>query len=403
MKVLMGTESLRPPLTGIGNYTLNLIRELQLRSDVEAIDCFNGDQLSPAEQVLVTLEQSLEPVLNARKQGMLSAQLRKTLRAMPLAYRLKSAWSNARFKQGGGARSSFVYHEPNFILKPHEGPSVTTVHDLSFVRHPEFHPPERVRWLNRQLPQTLDRADYVITDSEVVRTELIQQFGVRSDRVKAIYLGADARFVPRSAEGCKAILAKHGLVHGGYIAFVGTIEPRKGLSVLLDAWQRLPARMRQNWPLVIAGAPGWRNVELVSRIQALQAKGEVKFLQFINAYELPFIYAGAATFVYPSVYEGFGLPVLESMASGVPVICGKYTSMAEFAQGACRLFDVEDADALALAIEELLENPQQRAQMAQVALAQANRFSWERCARETVQVYAAAEKNHSQGSHNEVR
>lgn len=399
----MGTESLRPPLTGIGNYTLNLIREFQFRSDVESIDCFNGDRFSPADQVLATLEQSLAPVTDGGNQGLLKAKLRKAVRAMPLAYRLKSAWSNARFKQGGAVRSDFVYHEPNFILKLHEGPSVTTVHDLSFVRHPEFHPPERVRWLSRQLPKTLDRADYVITDSEVVRTELIEQFGVRSDRVRAIYLGADVRFKPRSAVACEAVLARHGLVHGGYLAFVGTIEPRKGLSVLLDAWERLSAQMRRTWPLVIAGAPGWRNVELVSRIQALQAKGEVRFLQFINAYELPFIYAGAATFVYPSVYEGFGLPVLESMASGVPVVCGKDTSMAEFAQGACRLFDVEDADALALAIEALLENPQQRAQMAEVALVQANRFSWERCARETMQVYADAEKNHSQGSQDENR
>lgn len=403
MKVLIGTESLRPPLTGIGNYTLNLIRELQLRSDVEAIDCFNGDRFSTAEHVLVTANQLIEPVTESRHQGGVKAQLRKTLRGLPLAYRLKSAWSNARFKRGGEVRSGFVYHEPNFILKPHDGPCVTTVHDLSFVRHPEFHPPERVRWLSRQLPRTLERADYVIADSEVVRSELIQQFGVRPDRVRAIYLGADARFIPRSPEECKAVLARYGLVHGGYLAFVGTIEPRKGLSVLLDAWERLPVTMRKSWPLVIAGAPGWRNSELVKRIQTLQAKGEVRFLQFVNAYELPFIYAGAAAFIYPSVYEGFGLPVLESMASGVPVICGEGTSMAEFAQGACKLFDVDDCDALALSIVELLESPQQRLQMANVALVQANSFSWARCAQETLQVYAEAEKNHSQGSYDETR
>ncbi|ROM29458.1 hypothetical protein BK645_10935 [Pseudomonas protegens] len=237
------------------------------------------------------------------------------------------------------------------------------------------------------MPRTLKRADFVITDSEVVRTELIEQFSVPRDRVRAIYLGADARFMPRSAEATKAVLARYGLVHGSYLAFVGTIEPRKGISVLLDAWGRLTPAIRRAWPLVIAGAPGWRNAELMSRIEALRAKGEVKFLQFVSAQDLPFIYAGAATFVYPSVYEGFGLPVLEAMASGVPVICGAGTSMAEFADGACRLFEVEDRDALALAISDLIEDSKLSKHMAELGTVRAQHFSWARCARETAQVY----------------
>lgn len=386
----MGTESLRPPLTGIGNYTLNLLREFQALPSIEATDCFDGDRFLSASQALGTLDKPLEPSLDVPPPSLWKAQLRRSLRALPLAYRLKSAWSDTRFKQGGRARQDFVYHEPNFILKPHDGPSVTTIHDLSFVRHPEFHPPERVAWLNRQLPKTLDRADFVITDSEVVRAELIEQFSVPSERVRAIYLGADARFMPRSTEVTETVLAKYGLVHGRYLAFVGTIEPRKGLSVLLDAWLRLPLSLRRNWPLVIAGAPGWRNAELICRIQALQAKGEVRFLQFVSSHDLPFIYSGAATFVYPSIYEGFGLPVLEAMASGVPVICGKGTSMAEFAEGACKLFEVEDAEALALAISELIESPEQGARMVHLGEIRAERFSWRRCASETAQVYVEA-------------
>ncbi|PIB65188.1 glycosyltransferase family 1 protein [Pseudomonas sp. 2995-3] len=403
MKVLMGSESLRPPLTGIGNYTLNLLREFQTLSDIEAVDCFNGDRFSDAKEVLASMGQAPEPVLHSGSTRLWKAQLRKVLRSMPLTYRLKSTWSNTRFKRGCRSRKDFIYHEPNFILKPHDGPSVTTVHDLSFIRHPEFHPAERVAWLSRQLPRTLDRADFVIADSEVVRAELIEQFSVPSDRVRAIYLGADARFMPRSADDTVSVLSKYGLVHGRYLAFVGTIEPRKGLSVLLDAWEQLPSAVRNNWPLVIAGAPGWRNAELMSRVMAMQARGDVKFLQFVSSHDLPFIYAGAATFVYPSIYEGFGLPVLEAMASGVPVICGLGTSMAEFAEGACKLFQVGDSQALALAISELLEDPTQNAQMAHFGTVQANRFSWARCARETIQVYVEAGKNHSQGSYDETR
>ncbi|WP_144420520.1 glycosyltransferase family 4 protein [Pseudomonas protegens] len=387
MKVLMGTESLRPPLTGIGNYTLNLLREFQALPDIETIDCFDGNSFSPATDVLAGVDRPLGPPSNECSDSQLKVHLRKVIRAMPLAYRVRSAWSDVRFKRGSRPRQDFVYHEPNFILKSHDGPSVTTVHDLSFVRHPEFHPAERVAWLSRQLPRTLKRADFVITDSEVVRTELIEQFSVPRDRVRAIYLGADARFMPRSAEATKAVLAKYGLVHGSYLAFVGTIEPRKGISVLLDAWERLTPAIRRAWPLVIAGAPGWRNAELMSRIEALRAKGEVKFLQFVSAQDLPFIYAGAATFVYPSVYEGFGLPVLEAMASGVPVICGAGTSMAEFTDGACRLFEVEDRDALALAISDLIEDSKLSKHMVELGTVRAQHFSWARCARETAQVY----------------
>lgn len=390
MKVLMGTESLRPPLTGIGNYTLNLLREFQALPAIDVVDCFDGDRFSPAAEVLKGHDRPSQPVSAVGPGGGWKSKLRGSLRSLPLAYRLKAACSESRFRQGGRTRQDFVYHEPNFILKPHDGPSVTTVHDLSFVSHPQFHPAERVAWLNRQLPRTLERADFVITDSEIVRAQLIKTFSVAPDRVAAIYLGADSRFVPRTQEAAQSVLAKYNLVHGRYLAFVGTIEPRKGLSVLLDAWERLPAVLRRNWPLVIAGAPGWRNADLIARIQALQAKDEVRFLQFVSSDDLPFIYAGAATFIYPSFYEGFGLPVLEAMASGVPVICGAGTSMAEFTDGACRLFDVEDAGALALAISELIEDPALRSRMAHDGQSRASQFSWSRCAQETLQAYIKA-------------
>lgn len=384
MNVLMGTESLQPPLTGIGNYTLNLLKEFQGLSAIDAVDCFDGVRFSSAVDVLSRQLPCVSPG------GGWKSKLRSSVRALPLAYRLKAAWSGARFRQGECTRRDFVYHEPNFIIKDYDGPCVTTVHDLSFISHPQFHPAERVAWLSRQLPRTLDRANFVITDSEIVRAQLIEQFSVSPDRVAAIYLGADARFIPRSEGETESVLARHGLVHGRYLAFVGTIEPRKGISALLDAWERLPSSLRRGWPLVIAGAPGWQNTTLINRILAFQAKGEVRFLQFVSADDLPFIYAGAAVFVYPSIYEGFGLPVLEAMSCGVPVICGIGTSMAEFADGACCLVEVEQSEALATAIVELVESPDLRLRMACNGQVQARRFSWSRCAQETLNVYVRA-------------
>lgn len=340
MNILLNTESLRPPLTGIGNYTFNLLRELQSMAVAERFDCFDGQTFTAAAQTLAACEPAQQtgaspPSANGDSWR---SGIRKLVRALPLAYPLRAAVLNYRFGREAQLRRGFVYHEPNFILKPYDGPCVATVHDLSFIHHPQFHPRERVAWLTRELPRTLERADFVITDSELVRGELIEQFSVSPERVRAIYLGADARFAPRTVTETTAVLARYGLEHGAYVAFVGTLEPRKGLAVLLDAWLGLPAALRKAYPLVIAGAPGWCNEQLLARTQVLQASGDIRFLSFVSAHDLPYIYAGATTFVYPSIYEGFGLPVLEAMASGVPVICTAGTAMAEFAGAACVQF-----------------------------------------------------------------
>jgi glycosyltransferase involved in cell wall biosynthesis len=377
----MGTESLRPPLTGIGNYTFNLLREFQKLTEIETIDCVDAGSYSSAANALTMLERSLG-ISNSW-----NSKLRSSLRAIPFSYCIRYKLLAHQSKRGGKIRKDYVYHEPNFVLRPHEGACVVTVHDLSFIHHPEFHPSERVSWLMRQLPNTLDRANFVITDSESVRTELIEQFSVRPDKVKAIYLGVDNQFKPRPEEITNPVLARYGLFHGRYIAFIGTIEPRKGIARLLDAWQDLPSTVRRSWPLVIAGAPGWRNTGLMERVQYHQLKGEVKFLQYVSPSDLPFIYAGAKIFVYPSVYEGFGLPVLEAMASGVPVICGINTSMAEFSKGACKFFDVYDTKALTLTMLELLDDTEQLNQLIKVGKVRSEDFSWALCAKQTFEVY----------------
>lgn len=388
MKLLLNTESLVPPLTGVGNYTLNLLRELQHLEAVEQVDCFTGKAFVSAAAILADCQASPAGDEREGQADTPRVRLRKLIRSLPLAYRTYATLQNIRFGLAARSKRGFVYHEPNFILKNHDGPCVTTIHDLSFVRFPKFHPAERVAWLNRELPRTLSRADFVIADSELVRRELIEQFGVSAERVRAIYLGADERFFPRTADQTQTVLMRHGLRHGRYVAFVGTVEPRKGIGVLLDAWLQLPASLRRAYPLVIAGAPGWRNAGFMARIEALQAAGELRYLSFVSASELPFLYSGAAAFVYPSLYEGFGLPVLEAMASGTPVICTAGTSMAEFSAGTTMLCEAGDAAALAASLQELLEHEPLRNRLIRQGLEQAGTFSWARCARETLDVYS---------------
>lgn len=388
MKLLLSTESLVPPLAGIGNYTLNLLRALQGLAAIERIDCFTGSTLATAAEVLAALHDGSAGAGGQARRNAVGARLRKLVRGLPLAYRAHAALRNARFRLATHARQDLVYHEPNFILKNHDGPCVVTIHDLSFVHFPHLHPPQRVAWQTRELPRTLRRADFVITDSELVRHELIEQFGVPAGRVRAIYLGADERFFPRTAEQTQAVLTRHGLRHGRYVAFVGTIEPRKGVDWLLAAWMQLPVSLRRSCPLVIAGASGWRNDALMKQIQTLQASGEMRYLRFVSAVDLPFLYAGAAAFVYPSLYEGFGLPVLEAMASGTPTICTAGTSMAEFAGEAVMLCEANDVAGLAATLHELLEHGQLRHRLSLQGLERARLFSWSRCARETLEVYS---------------
>src|SRR5690606_35393889 len=138
--------------------------------------------------------------------------------------------------------------------------------DLSFVHHPHLHPPARVAWLNQQLPETLARADFLITDSECVRQELIERFDVSPDQVRSVYLGADVRFRPHSAAQTESVLQTHNLQHGSYVLFVGTLEPRKGVDLLIDAWCSLPEPLRRDMPLVLAGGSGWHGEALQARL-----------------------------------------------------------------------------------------------------------------------------------------
>ena len=390
MKILLNTESLIPPITGIGNYTHNILKEMVSMSYVEHVDCFNGYNWLTAEHQLEALavnaesEAAVSPTVKLNYKG----KIRKILRGLPLAYPLRAALLNQKFKNTARSKLGAIYHEPNYILKQLDVPSVVTVHDLSFLHYPQFHPRERVSWLTSQLPKTLKKTDFVITDSELVRSELMERYGIAEDRCKAIYLGADKRFSPREADQTKRLMTSLQLTHGHYILFVGTLEPRKGLESLLDAWLLLPRSLRDSFPLVIAGASGWRNSTLLSRIKKLAEKENIRHLDYVASDYLPVLYSAATVCVSPSIYEGFGLPVLEAMQSGLPTICKAGTSMDEFSAGACVLLETSEPEELAEKLLTLLNDDAYRLIMSKKGLSRAREFSWQRCAQETTGVYS---------------
>jgi alpha-1,3-rhamnosyl/mannosyltransferase len=287
------------------------------------------------------------------------------------------------FTNGVAARRPDIYHEPNFLPYRFRGPTVITVHDLSWIRYPETHPRERVKIMDKLLPPAVQNAAHICVDSEFVRGEVIDYFRIAPDKVTTTLLAPRDVFKPRSPEERLATLTKHGLADQQYFLCVGTLEPRKNVVAALRAHGHLPQELRRRFPLVLVGMRGWLEGELLSGIQ----RGEIVPLGFVSDEELADIYSGATAVVYPSIYEGFGLPPLEAMACGTPAIMSNVSSLPEVAGDAAVLHDPHDIDALSEAMRRFAEDSAFRSDRSVASLRQAARFSWDRCARETVEVY----------------
>lgn len=374
MKVVLSVEPVRFPLTGIGRYTYELAQRLACSPDIAVLHYMAGRRFLPA-------------LPSARDESSGSYSLKRAIQKNYLgieAYRLLMPLLKGIALKG---HSDFIYHSPNYYLPPFKGLRVATFHDLSPFTWPQCHAPQLARFMRKELEQTLRRADRLITDSEFVRQELAAYFNWPLDRIDAVPLASSAEFHPRAPHQLLGALTKYNLEPGGYSLFVGTIEPRKNLDTLLDAYQHLPLALRTRWPLVLTGYQGWRNEGIHRRLETARREGWARYLGFVPSEDLPLLFAGARLFTFPSVYEGFGLPILEAMSSGVPVVCSNNSSLPEAAGAAALMCQAEDTCALAGLIHKGLEDEAWRVQAREEGLAHAAGFSWERCASETLKVY----------------
>lgn len=376
MKILVNSTPLLAPLTGIGQYIRHLFTAMERLPGADVhmyygTRCERGVRLpSPGTAQAVQ-----------RTYGLLR-------RLIPRARAVRRMAEKALFKYH--TRSGFgraLYHEPNFVPLPYDGPLVLTVHDLSCFDHPQAHPQERVRLMQRDMPAAIEKADHIIVVSDASGEALRRWFDVDAARISTTYLAADSRFHPRSSAVLAPTLAGLGLAPGGYVLSVGTLEPRKNLGTLFAAYAGLPDTLRQRYPLVVAGMNGWNTEGLMRSADELIRRKELLLLGYVADALIPSLFAGAAAFCYPSRYEGFGLPALEAMASGVPVITSNSTSLPEVVGDAGIMLDPDDVDGLRERLRQLLEDRAYAENLGHLGLQRAQTFSWERCARQTFAVY----------------
>ena len=376
MRIGLDGKMLTLRARGTGRYAINLTRAMLAEAAARRPDLdfviFTGPQTS--REVMKELRAGCEECFLGAKSSVI-----RWLTLVPAALR--------RLRID-------VFHGMDHIGIPlvgRTGKYVVTVHDVIPLILPETFTPRHRTIVRIALARVRRKADCVIVPSQAVKRDVVRHVGFPEDRVVVTPEGCDSRFQPVLLEGAlRDVVAKYRLP-ARYLLAVGTLEPRKNLAALLEAFARL-RRDRAVDPdlrLVLAGARGWLDEPIFRTVQALGLERAVHFPGFIEDEDLPAIYSGAALFVFPSLYEGFGLPPLEAMACGVPVVASNVSAMPEVAGDAAMLVDPRDVDGLASAIAQVLRDGALRARLRVAGIARARQFSWETTARRTLDAYAA--------------
>lgn len=284
-----------------------------------------------------------------------------------------------------------LYHATEHLLPYLRRPTVLTVHDLIFERYPHHH-----KWTNRLFLSLGMRlfvraANTIIAVSQQTQQDLVELYQTPAAKIRVIYQGIDPSFAPADAATVQRVRAQYALRNADgtprpYLLMVGTLEPRKNHVTAMRALARLKA-LGLPHTLLVVGGEGWLFSPIKAQVEALGLAADVAFTGYVPAADLPALYTGAAAVLQPTLYEGFGFPVLEAMACGAPVICSNVSSLPEAAGNAALLVAPLDDAALAAAIQQLLTEPTLADELRSLGLAQASKFRWERCAQETVTVY----------------
>lgn len=402
MRIGLDVAPLLPPFTGIANYELYLLDALMRLDDgisfhgfdvkgwramdrpaLDAIARAFGKVLPGAVQPLGTSIEDRRPGLVARS----IMPMRRVARSLPLARRGYHAFRRLRFTATAPGRGLAAFHAFGYVSPgPSAVPAIPVIYDMSITRHAETHPLERRRIMAPMYEQAR-RAPFVHTISEFSKREIVELIGIPEERVVIAYPGVSAAYLapPRDVPGT---LARFGVAPGAFCLTVSTIEPRKNLKTLVAAFARLPPRARQAMPLCVVGAKGWGDIDLPQGAAELLREGTLRFLGYVSEDELAALYATCKVMLYPSIYEGFGMPIVEAMALGAPVIASDAASMPEAAGGHGRLVPPLDVDAWTNGLADAVDDTAERVDLAVAARrAHAATFSWDQSAKVVQGIY----------------
>ncbi|MAT96564.1 MAG: glycosyl transferase family 1 [Anaerolineaceae bacterium] len=281
-----------------------------------------------------------------------------------------------------------LFHSPDFVLPPVNGriPTLLTVHDLSFIHYPHVFPERLVSYLNQVVPWSISRATHVLADSEATRNDLLTIWQVPPEKVTVLYSGVHERFQPVSdVQKITAVRQKYHLAEWPYLLSVGTLQPRKNYQMLIRAFAPLADKVPHH--LVISGGKGWLYDEMMAEVARQGLTERVHFIGFVDDTDLPALYSAASLFVFPSLYEGFGLPLLEAMGCGTAVLTSSSSSLPEVAGEAAQQLPPDDQHAWTEMMLALLTNPVRREALAHAGHIQAKQFSWQASARQLLKIY----------------
>jgi len=284
-----------------------------------------------------------------------------------------------------------LFHAPDFTLPPvRRATRVLTVHDLSFIRVPDSAHPRLRAYLLQAVPRSVRRADWVLADSQCTKDDLIELLGAAAQRIEVVYPGVEARFRPVEEASAREAVRERYQLPSRFVLALSTLQPRKNFERLIQAYARLPKPVLRDAKLIIAGGRGWRYESIFETVKALQLGDQVCFPGYVADQDLPALYSLSELFVFPSLYEGFGLEPLEAMACGTPVVTSSASSLPEVVGDAAITVDPHDVQGLAGAMGLVLADGKLQQDMIGRGLERAQRFTWEAAAGRVLRLYAQA-------------
>lgn len=403
--VIIGGTPLLGRLTGIGHYTrqlvsalhrYQLVSRLRLWGDISFID---DDAVLTDETIGVVAGAHAETVAgdadsadadsNAGKHPSSGSTWKQAIRQQAAkSYTAARCYTQISERVAAYRLRPFtrdhVYHSPNFILPPYSGPKVITVHDLSVLRYPEFHRRQMVELCEAGIRRAIEEDAQIIVDSDVVRQELLAEFSLVDVNITTVPLAPDERCRPRSEAECRSTLRRFDLSYGGFFLCVGTVEPRKNLSRVFEAYRVGREEKLFDWPLVVVGGRGWKSASEHEALEKLCDRGWARYLHYLDDLTLHDLYAATGLLVFPSLYEGFGLPAAEAAASGSRVLTSLGSAMAEFLGDFATLVDPLDVEAIKKGLRESSVTD------ANQDLPKVLNRTWQEVATETAAVYQKA-------------